>query len=521
MGTAGIAFALALFMGTLATPFVRKHAHRVGAVDHALSSRKLHTRPTPRLGGVAIVAAFFVPFLAFLCAGRGVMSRFVGESGAIAGFFVGAAGIAALGVYDDLRGASPKLKFLVQFGVAGLAYAAGFRILAIATPFGPTLHLGWLALPFTVVFVVGVINAINLIDGLDGLAGGVAVLAGATFFVAAALRGDVLTMWVTASLIGATLGFLVFNFNPASIFMGDTGSMFLGFMLALTAIRSHAGANGSVAMAAPVLALLVPIGDTLLSMARRALRGVPVFRGDKEHIHHKLLASGLSHRGAVLAVYAATTVLGGAALVVGSVGGPWVAASVLVAVAAAVGVTLRRLGYFDPARLNDTLVVRQRNLRMRREMAQVAAQLRGANGVDDVWTAVERAVTVLDARWASVKLVVDVDGKRRGLTVAGTEQAPPSGLTRSRHGLLAERPEKGFLELAWPVETTPGRDAEIAIETFCGQVREALEGVVERPSLVVQLRPQLYSLPPVSVGGRRPRPSLVPSSVIPSDRKAA
>lgn len=520
MVTAALAFGSALLIGAVVTPLVRQHAHRVGAVDYALSSRKLHTRPTPRVGGIAIVAAFFTTFIALLCASPSAVSRFAGDAGPMAGIFAGAAGIAALGIYDDLRGASAKLKFLVQFAIAGLAYAAGFRIQAIATPFDLTLQLGWLALPFTVVFIVGVINAVNLIDGLDGLAGGVSVLAASTFFIAAAMRGDTLTMWITATLIGASLGFLIFNFNPASIFMGDTGSMFLGFVLVLTAIRSHANADGSVAMAAPILALLVPIGDTLLSMARRKLRGVPLFYGDKEHIHHKLLATGLSHRRAVLVVYAATTVLGAAGLVLGSAGGAGVATGVLVlgAVTVAAGVALRYLGYFDLTRLADTLVVRQRNLRMRREMADVGARLRSANAEREVWSAVERAVTVLDARWASVELVLDDDGQRRNVKLAGAQQAPP-GLMRSRHGLLVDRPEKGFLELAWPApQTAVSRDAEIAIEKLCEQVREALERAVARrsPSLVVSLRPRpsAPTFPPVEAGPQ-PEPANVP------DREAA
>lgn len=515
MVTAALAFGSALVIGAVATPLIRNYAHRVGAVDHGLSSRKMHTRPTPRVGGIAIVAAFFVTFIALLCLSSSVRSRFTGEPGAMVGIFLGAAGIAALGIYDDLRGATAKQKLAAQFGVAGLAYAAGFRILAIATPFGAPIPLGFLAVPFTIVFVVGVINAVNLVDGLDGLASGVSILAATTFFIAAAMRGDTLTMWVTAALIGASLGFLVFNFNPASIFMGDTGSMFLGFVLVMTAIRSHTNADGSVAMAAPILALLVPIGDTLLSMARRSLRGVPLFYGDKEHIHHKLLATGLSHRGAVLAVYVATTALGAAALVVGSGGGAAVTCGVLAAVLVLAGAALRRLGYFDVTRLADTLVVRRQNLRRRRSMAEVGARLRATSEEREVWAAVEQAVTVLDARWASVELLFEVDGQRGSVKLGGAAEAPP-GLLRSRHGLLVDRPERGFLELAWPAaQTTVSRDAEIAIEKLCEQVREALERAVARrspstsASTVIPFRPRTTASmsPPASA---RPQPDSVP-----------
>jgi UDP-GlcNAc:undecaprenyl-phosphate GlcNAc-1-phosphate transferase len=300
--------------------------------------------------------------------------------------------------------------------------------------------------------------------------------------------------------------------------MGDTGSMFLGFVLVLTAIRSHTNADGSVAMVAPILALLVPIGDTLLSMARRALRGVPLFYGDKEHIHHKLLATGLSHRAAVLVLYAATTALGAAALVVGSLGGAGITFGVLVAVVVLAGAGLRYLGYFNRARLAGTLVVRQQNLRRRQLMAEVGAQLRSASEEREVWSAVERAVTVLDARWASVELLFDVDGQPRSLKLGGALQAPP-GLLRSRHGLLVDRPERGFLELAWPAaQTAVSRDAEIAIEKLCEQVREALERSVARrsPNTVLALRPRLLASTSSPIDASpQPDPAAVP------DRKAA
>src|SRR3990172_1095290 len=238
MHTAVIAFLLSLTAGAILTPLARRLARRIGAIDHALSSRKIHKAPIPRLGGIGIVGAFFPPMVALFFTPSGVGDLFYARREAALGLFLGGAIIAALGIYDDLKGAGARLKFAVQFGVGGLVYALGYRIDVIANPFGGAIELGWLGLPFTLLWVAGVINAVNLIDGLDGLAGGVAFITLLTVFVAAAVNGAPLMMLVSAALAGAVLGFLRYNFNPATIFMGDTGSMFLGFVLATTAIRT-------------------------------------------------------------------------------------------------------------------------------------------------------------------------------------------------------------------------------------------------------------------------------------------
>ena len=175
--------------------------------------------------------------------------------------------------------------------MAGLLYKLGFRIDAIANPFGEPIALGWASLPFTMFWIVGVINALNLIDGLDGLAGGVALVAVITTFLVSLQRGHPLMMLFSAALAGAIVGFLFYNFNPASIFMGDTGSMFLGFVLAATAIQTNQKASTAVAVLIPAIALGLPIMDTLLAIGRRAVRGRPLFQADKEHIHHRLIAA--------------------------------------------------------------------------------------------------------------------------------------------------------------------------------------------------------------------------------------
>ena len=315
MRSAAVAFILSIICGTILTPIVRRLAHRMGALDHALSSRKIHGRPVPRLGGVAIVLAFYAPLVGLLLFHNGVSEMFLAERQKVVGLFVGGIAIALLGVYDDLRGAGAGKKFLVQFAVAGLMFALGYRVDAIANPFGAELQLGWASLPFTLFWIVGVINAMNLIDGLDGLAGGVALVAVLTTFLISLQRGHPLMMLFSGALAGAILGFLFYNFNPASIFMGDTGSMFLGFVLAASAIQTNQKSSTAVAVLIPGIALGLPIMDTLLAMGRRALRGRPIFQADKEHIHHRLLARGLSHRQAVLVLYGFCVLLGAVALI--------------------------------------------------------------------------------------------------------------------------------------------------------------------------------------------------------------
>ncbi len=215
MRAAGVAFLAATLVGAILTPVARAFAHRWGLLDHALSSRKVHGKPIPRFGGVAIVLAFYAPLFVNTEVGR----QFYAHPQKAFGLFAGGVAIAALGVWDDLKGANAKTKFLVQFAVAGAMYALGFRIDHIANPFGGAIQLGHLAVPFTMLWIAGVINALNLIDGLDGLdglAGGVALIAIVSTFAIAVLQAQPLMVLFTAALAGAVLGFLFYNFNPAS-----------------------------------------------------------------------------------------------------------------------------------------------------------------------------------------------------------------------------------------------------------------------------------------------------------------
>ncbi len=344
MRTAVVAFVLACLVSVLLTPLVRRVALARRLFDDPRDTRKVHGRPIPRLGGVAIAAGFYAPLLGLLIQGSGVGSIFYAVGWKAFGFMAGGVAICLLGLYDDIRGAGAKEKFIVQFSVAAGLYFLGFRMDVISLPFVGTVSLGALALPFTMLWIVGVINAMNLIDGLDGLAAGVALCAVLTTFTISALRGDPLMMLYMAALGGATLGFLVYNFNPASIFMGDTGSMFLGYVLGVGAIQASQKSSTTVAIIVPMLALGLPITDTLAAMIRRLLAGRPMFSADRGHIHHRLLDLGLSQKKAVLILYGTSALFGGVALFVTFASGVQ-AAVVLLALVTIAFLAMRRIGY--------------------------------------------------------------------------------------------------------------------------------------------------------------------------------
>jgi UDP-GlcNAc:undecaprenyl-phosphate GlcNAc-1-phosphate transferase len=314
MRTAGVAFALACLVSALLTPLVRRFALARGLFDDQVLARKVHGRPVPRLGGMAIAAGFYVPLLALLLQTSSVGAMFYANMRMSVSFLIGGLVICGLGLVDDLRGTGAWKKFLVQFAVAGALFATGNRIEYITLPFVGSFALGALSLPFTLLWVVGVINALNLIDGLDGLAAGVAFFGVATTFAIAFLRPDPLMMLFMAALGGAVVGFWAYNFNPASIFMGDTGSMFLGYVLGVGAMQTSQKSSTVVAILVPIVALGLPIADTFLAIIRRTIAGRPIFSADRGHIHHRLLDLGLSQRKAVLVLYGASILLGVVAL---------------------------------------------------------------------------------------------------------------------------------------------------------------------------------------------------------------
>ena len=301
-------FVFSLVVAFVATRQVRDIATRRGWVSLPRDGLRTHQSPLPRLGGVAIFLAFSVSLSVWLglCL---VFPRLVDglAPGTLLRIYVPACLIFCLGIYDDLRGAGPYLKFGVQAIAATMLFAGGMRVLDLPLIFKHSLPW-FVGLPLTVLWVVAVTNAFNLIDGLDGLAAGSALFSTMVFFVVSLVDHSWLGSMMSVILAGAILGFLRFNFNPATIFLGDSGSLFIGFMLSALALAGAQKAPTFVAVAIPVVSFGLPILETLLSILRRLMSGHPIFTADREHIHHKLLAMGFSHRQVVIVLYAVSAI---------------------------------------------------------------------------------------------------------------------------------------------------------------------------------------------------------------------
>ncbi len=298
-------FAASVLLSFALTRYVRNLATVRGWVAAPALDRHLHRTPLPRLGGVAIFGAFIVSATLALLFSWIYPSLNFGFSWKTLGtILLPGSLVFLLGVYDDIRPVGPYLKFGVQTVAGLMLFAGGLRVLDLPVLFG-NHHFPWyVSLPLTILWVLAVTNAFNLIDGLDGLAAGSALFSTLVVFVVALFSGSLFVSILALALAGAILGFLRFNFNPATIFLGDCGSLFIGFMLSALALCGAQKAPTIIAIAIPVVSFGLPILETTLSVLRRLIGGRPVFTGDREHIHHKLLQRGLSHRQVVIVLYA-------------------------------------------------------------------------------------------------------------------------------------------------------------------------------------------------------------------------
>lgn len=293
-----IALLITFVVVYLATPVVKKLAFKVRAIDDP-DERKVHSRVMPRLGGLAIYLGFTLAIL--------VTQPL---TNAVWGLLLGGTVIMLLGVADDIKGLSPRVKLAGQVAAALILVAFGIRVEFLTNPFAGMFPLASLVIPVTLLWIIGITNAINLIDGLDGLAAGTSGIAAVTMAVVTALEGHT-AIAALALILGASLaGFLRYNFYPAQIFMGDSGSMFLGFILAALAIMGLTKGATVISLFIPVVILGIPIMDTLFAIVRRFFNRKPIFQPDKQHLHHCLLNIGLSHRQTVLAIYLVNICLG-------------------------------------------------------------------------------------------------------------------------------------------------------------------------------------------------------------------
>jgi len=328
-----VALGVAMLVSFLMTPLVKTFAHKVGAVDVPKDNRRMHKHPIPRMGGLAIFLGFLFSTLIF-----------VELTGEVKGMLLGAVIIVVLGIFDDIYALGAKFKFLVQIIAALVAVMAGNRIEVISNPnvfsSNPWWQLGILAVPVTVIWIVAVTNSVNLIDGLDGLACGVSTISSMTMLVIAMVVSDGEVALLMAALAGACIGFIPYNLNPAKIFMGDTGSTFLGFVLAVVSIQGLFKFYTIVSFVVPFLILGLPIFDTCFAFIRRIAHGQSPMQADRSHVHHRLIDMGLSQKQAVAVLYVISAILGMSAVVL-TTSSPMKAMLLLLALCAAGAVGMR------------------------------------------------------------------------------------------------------------------------------------------------------------------------------------
>lgn len=297
-----MAFTIALAVAYFATPQVINLAIKVGALD-APDARKVHTKPIPRMGGLAIYAGFVLAILASMHVSREIL-----------GLLAGGTFILIVGIIDDIMQLPAKVKLMGQIAAAAVLVLFDIRIEWITNPFGDMVYVQYLSIPLTIMWVVSLTNTVNLIDGLDGLAAGVSTIASITILLVALQQNFWSVAILSAALAGSALGFLQHNFNPAKIFMGDTGSMFLGYMLAAVSVIGTVKSAATIALIVPIVALGLPIMDTAFAIIRRYTSGKPIFKPDKGHLHHRLLEMGLTQKQAVLLMYVISGCLGMSAI---------------------------------------------------------------------------------------------------------------------------------------------------------------------------------------------------------------
>lgn len=331
-----LALGVALIISFLATPLVKMFAYKVGAIDVPKDGRRVHDHPIPRLGGLAMFIAFLLSVVLFADIDRQTE-----------GILLGSIVIVIVGVVDDIMPLPALLKFGMQIIAALIAVYFGVVVETISNPnvFSAVeyVSLGGWSIPLTVIWIVAITNSVNLIDGLDGLAAGVSAIASITMLVVAVVLGSGNVAVILAALTGACIGFLPYNFNPAKIFMGDTGALFLGYVLATLSVTGLFKFYAIISFAVPILALALPLFDTIFAFCRRLLKGQNPMSPDRGHFHHRLLDMGLSQKQVVAILYSISAVLGLAAVVITTSGE--IKAMILIlafAVAMAIGAALMK-----------------------------------------------------------------------------------------------------------------------------------------------------------------------------------
>lgn len=433
-------FLVATCASLILTPLIRRLCERTGLLDVPLDGRRMHSRPVPRLGGVAIYLACVVALSTLPFIDNLLTATLREHTTEIFITLIPATLVLFLGIYDDLRGTNAPVKFVTLGFVATLFFVMGGRVEVLSIPFLGSLHLP-LALSFlvTVFWLVGIANAFNLIDGMDGLASGAALFSSLVILAISFAQGQPLMIVFSLLLCGALAGFLRYNFNPASIFLGDSGALFVGFSLAALSVLESRKATTTVAIAIPILAFGLPVVDTSVTIARRLISGKPIFQGDTEHIHHKLMARGWSQQRAALVLYAACAAFGLTAIFFTSVSAPLIALALFVlGVVTVIGLGHLRYHEVDELRAGVKRTVGDRrtrvanNLRVRR--AGVA--LTKVSNLNELFEAVSLMLEFEEFAYANIQLGQPgcMEISERGFKANAIQQRPP--LMKYRDGCV-------------------------------------------------------------------------------------
>jgi len=459
------------FLALVATPVVIWLARRIGAMDHP-GVRSIHKKPVPRIGGAAIFVSSMCLILCVLFVRNDTGETFRDTRLQLATLLGSAGFVFLVGLVDDLRGLPARFKFLAELAAAGALCLAGVRIDDIGITEHAAISLDWLGCPLTLLWVVGITNAINLSDGLDGLAAGISAIASAVIAILAIYSGNVIMAVFALALAGSLSGFLVFNFHPAKIFMGDCGSLFLGFIIAASSVMCMTKSTAIVGLTLPALALGIPIFDTLFSMLRRFLERRSLFAPDRSHFHHRLLDMGFHQRHAVMIVYVLTLLSSGLGLlmiVTRDIGALIVFGGILLLLLAAFRVV-------GAVRLRETLARLQKRYKFSRQQRvqrtafeHVQLRFQQVHDIGQWWQAICEAASQMGFAWVSLT-------RTRGDGRAETEfwQAPETKPTASR-----------ILRMTVPYGNAQGKTRQEFEIAIC--VDDSLEDACRRASLFSRL----------------------------------
>jgi UDP-GlcNAc:undecaprenyl-phosphate/decaprenyl-phosphate GlcNAc-1-phosphate transferase len=374
-----VSFGLSLIL----TPIFRDVFRSYGVVDEPDGGRKIHKHPIPRVGGLAIASAyvgcfFIVPLLS--------KNPFEDKLSLVWNLLPAVGVIFVVGVIDDLFGLKPYQKLIGQLGASGLAYWAGVRILDVVGFHGHS----WWSLPVTILWLLTSTNAFNLVDGMDGLAAGVGLFATLTIFLAAILHGNTPLAMATFPLAGCLLGFLFYNFNPATIFLGDSGSLLIGFLLGCYGVIWTQKSATILGMTAPLMAISIPLIDVGLAVLRRILKRQPIFSADRGHIHHRLLDRGLHPRRAVLILYGICSLVAIFSLLQSVVENDRLSGAIIILFCAVAWVGIQYLGYAEFT-VAGRMLFRgdfQKTLKAQLELNNLEKKISDAKTVEDCWRAI-------------------------------------------------------------------------------------------------------------------------------------